>query len=475
MNQRIRIVLGIIAVSCIIMCIGTYLYIGQYVQPSADDFGISYNTQQNLVAGEGYLSTAIKYTIQTYQEWQGSYSSVFILYETAIMVRYGIVGLKVFTMLIILSFYAALLYATRTVLRHCLSKNIGYYTLIIYAVLVFSISNMRIPKEVFYWYNVICIYTIPLSCCVLGSAFLIRYWDAQKNYYWLLACLCGLIAGGGSLQCTAIICYVYLILVLCAYWVRKEGRIKILIAFCCSLMAALINVVAPGNYARYDTVDGEGLHILDAIQYAVMNAASECGKIVITPYLMLALCMGLLVGYCMKNRTRIGIKHIGIVAIVSFLIMVISNFPVALGYSSAYMEERGYFVLDMLIVIAILIIMIMIGSYIAKIQIKYINVAILFILFTLISSVVLYRDSVPVAFCANNIQDGTLQKFDKMWDEAFEQIENSKEANVIIETKHFPNTGILKDPDFSTDATYWVNQGVARFYGKDSVALKYIE
>ena len=44
MNQRIRIALGIIAVSCIIICIGTYLYTGQYVQPSADDFGISYNS-----------------------------------------------------------------------------------------------------------------------------------------------------------------------------------------------------------------------------------------------------------------------------------------------------------------------------------------------------------------------------------------------------------------------------------------------
>lgn len=474
MSRMMRIIGEVLAVGCILFCIGTYVCAGQYVQPSADDFGISFNTKQNLEEGVGYLASAIEYTIQTYQEWQGSYSAVFILYATAIMVRYGIDGLKIFSVIIILCFYTSIIYTTRTVIRHCTNKEIHYNTLIISAILVFTISNVQMPTEIFYWYNVICIYTIPLICCMLGSAFLIRYWDVQKNYYLILSCLCGIVTGGGSLQCAAIICYIYMIIALYCLYQKKACKSKIVIAFFCAFFASVINVIAPGNYARYDTVDGKSLHLLSAIKYAGTNAVKECGRIATTPYLILILFLGFIVGYHMKIYLKISIKDIVIIGGICFGSLIISNFPVALGYSSDYMEARGYNVLGMLIVIGILIIMILLGVYGATYEWKYMN-SVAIVGMVLLVGLTLDRSSMPVAICAKNIQDGTLKKFDKMWDDVFAQIENSDEIDLVIKTKHFPNTMVLKDPDFSTDASYWVNKGVAQYYGKDTIALQYIE
>ena len=371
MNRNKSIIFKVICVvSCFLLLynILPYLYATSFVMPSADDFGFSNSIKEKIGEGKGYFVSAVILTLESYFTWQGTYFCNFLLYLTAPFVRYGIWGIRGLCFISILFFYVSLYYLVKCVMENYFHIKERLKSAFLFSVIVCVISNLRIPSENYFWYNGVCAYTIPLTFALLGVQFLIKYIvEKQKNIYWWAAIFLGIAACGGTLQHAAFLCYVYLCLVMWAWKSKKLHTKKLIIAFGIPLLGAIINVCAPGNFVRHGSIGDGKLHMMEALNYAIQIMVNEIRYVLFETdmivFLLVIIAMGYVVG---KNGQQIKARLFFILLPMLCGGLIISNFPVALGYSSNYMEPRGYFVLDTLITIGVLFAGLAFGSYFSQ-------------------------------------------------------------------------------------------------------------
>lgn len=481
-----KVIIWIISIASILLLLYSiipYLYTTWFIIPSADDFGFSNSVKEQIAAGNGYFISALKLTFETYFTWQGTYFCNFLLYITAPLVRFGIIGVRIMCFICILVFYTSIFCLIRGIFRYLLKLNEYWYSIAFFAMTSWVISNVRIPMEIFFWYNGVCAYTIPLACAFFGCNFMLKYmFDLPKKQYFVGAIILGLAACGGTLQHAAIICYVYLLFAGWSWINRAQGKKKILIVFGSTLLGAVINACAPGNFVRHGDIGDGKMHIGSALGYSLYNALNEMKYILLETDMRYVLIVVLFLGYfAICKEEQVKMKWIAIIMVALFGILWISNFPVALGYSSSYMEPRGYFVLDNMIVIGFGLWAFVIGKWIGQQTYEKIpswSVMMILVVFLFVTYFWEgYRSEKvkPIELCIENCQNGYFERFRDMWEEILENIEESEEENVVVLSKHIPDPSILKNPDLSSDSTYWINITAAEYYEKESISIEWLE
>lgn len=481
---------GLCVVSiCIIgYCLYVYLHMTFYVMPAADDFTISADIRNSRLLGEGFLRLSLKWMCKIYFTWQGTFVSNFLLYFVAPYVRFGSAGIRIFCASSIFLFYGSF-----WMLIHCIMKYLlkckGTVIFFACAFITWLISNARITMEVFFWYNGICVYTIPLIFTLCGVRFFIKYIfvDEQKRNF-VGAVVFGFLACGGVLQCSAVVCFIYLLICIWGFTIEHPRRKRLSIAFAVVLISSLINCLAPGNFTRRGVINEAALPVFRAVEHSLENVLEEfvrlCTKTDMPYLLLVMLLMGFFYNYN-NQQIRVKIWMIVLCGLGVFLCMLVCCYPVALGYSSRLMEPRGYFIVDVFLIIGIMLCMFMLGGWLWQMREYHTSknrfffgsfiVAICMICMTLNTMIPAEKIERPILMCVEDDKQGHFVRFRDMWESILKQIEETDEVYVTVRSQLIPSPQELKNPDLSSDPDYWINVGAAKYFGKETVQIEWMK
>ncbi len=480
----------IAAVGISVYCVSVYLHLASYAMPAADDFVISADIKESILLGEGYFQSALKGMRKIYLTWQGTFVSNFLLYYIAPYVRMGAGGIRIFCMISILLFYVSLWSLIYCIMTNLLKSRQKTTIILVCALSTWLVSNARVMMENFFWYNGACVYTLPLIFALLGIRHLLRYaFDKRTKYDIAGATFFGFLACGGVLQCSAIVCFVYLMICVWGLWNKYAGRKGLITAFAVALASALANCLAPGNFTRQGEINDSGLPVIEAFGWSLQNVLGETWRLLIETDMLYALLIMLLAGFLMRHQKeqsfKVGTRKIALSGLGIILCMWVSCYPVALGYASTLMEPRGYFIIDVFLIAGFMLVAFMAGGFIRQQSEKYIGkkkkmfgitIAFAAAVFCMLYMVLPVKEiKRPLFMCVEDEQFGYLVRFRDMWGEILDQIECSDDVNVTVQSKPIPSPQELKNPDLSSDPKYWINVGAARYFGKETVRIEWIE
>ena len=489
----IKLVLAGLCIACIgisVYCVYIYLHLASFVMPAADDFVISADIKESILLGEGYFQSALKGMREIYLTWQGTFVSNFLLYYIAPYVRMGSGGIRVFCMVSIIFFYGSFWSLIHCIMKKLLGCRQNTAIILVCAMSTWLVSNARVMMENFFWYNGACVYTLPLIFALLGIRHMVRYSIVKKSKGDIAgAIVFGFLACGGVLQCSAIVCFVYLLICAWGFWSKYAGRYGLAAAFFTAFVSALANCLAPGNFTRQGTINESGLPVFKAFGWSLANVLEETWRLLTETDMLYALLIMLLAGFLVWHRSeqpfKIGIRKIALSGLGIILCMWVSCYPVALGYASTLMEPRGYFIIDIFLIAGFMLAAFMTGGFIRQQSEKYIvNQKKRFGIMTVFAAVVLCMLYVvipvkeikrPLFMCVEDDKFGYLVRFRDMWGDILDQIEHSDEMNVTVQSKLIPSPQELKNPDLSSDPEYWINVGAARYFGKETVRIEWQE
>ena len=109
-------------------------------------------------------------------------------------------------------------------------------------------------------------YTVPLSLGLCALVFMMKlFLNKKKCALWISAIL-GICASGGNLSIPAFTCSVGLILIIGNSIKSKKVNYQAVIILILWILAALVNVMMPGNFVRSSNANPDGLNIVSAIQ-----------------------------------------------------------------------------------------------------------------------------------------------------------------------------------------------------------------
>lgn len=246
--------LAFLALAALAVSLLPLLVISVYDHPCTDDY--NYGAYAAQAVREGGLWSAFpaawRKTVETYQNWQGTFSAIYLMSLHPAVFGEGFYFITPFLML------GSLIFSTFFFLQTFLEKLCGAprhaWVLAGCGAAFFSVQLAPSAFEGFFWYNGSLFYTFFYSLSLCLYALVLRMFRAERPGVPLLA-LAGFLAffiGGGNYS-TALL--TFLLLVLAVFWAffrRKALRVRVgaLLSLGLEAAAFAISVVAPGNAVR---------------------------------------------------------------------------------------------------------------------------------------------------------------------------------------------------------------------------------
>lgn len=247
------------------------------------------------------------------------------------------------------------------------------------------------------------------------------------------------------------------------------------IPFCFMFLSGMTAVIAPGNYVR---------HAHFSSSYNIVKGFADAMKmaVIILNHLFHQPLVILLIAFCiyMGIRFRAGIargKTLMLTLFISLLTLVINCFPITFGYARIGSSARLYFLLDFTALVGIVTVSVLAGMHVAclgyifsKYQMKLFMTAFTFLL--LYSTIFYNQDMNTLPWFQTVIATRNIKEIHDVWKECLIEIRDSKESEVeIVIEEEFFDSPILKLPELSDDAEWWVNAVIAQYYNKDKVIV----
>lgn len=437
---------------------------------SADDFNHSNSVGVFHVNILELFRASVRYMTEVYKNWQGTYFSMFLQGFLSPINGLGEGQLAVVMVCNVILFILTLLLLIREICSIIGMEK--HLKALLCLFVVFSILGFKAWTEIFYWFSGAVSYSFPLSFAMLAITLFIKN---KNTATYVVACILSFLACGGSLEVAGAHCFgILTILVVKGF--KNCGKLDYLF-FGISVAGAVINTAAPGNYARHDVIDDSGLHVTDAVMRSVNQSVDSIKYLVFkTPFWLIifsCVMIGIFIGGGKWFHKILACKII----IMYALLPVVTYFPVFLAYSnSEYFPNRCEFVGILVCIFSIMTISILTGVFLkeSKIITGYKEGVIIMLFLCLLLPVInnnyKYSNTLIYRMCSN----GSIEQFKKYHDSAmaiYHQIGEAQSSDVIIESLPEPVPD-FRQINLSTDPGYWINQGVAKYYNKNSVAVK---
>lgn len=475
MNLKRKDVCYIIAIILLILTIVPIFIASGYTVLSADDFSAMKSIRE---AEGGILLFKIINTVRRlYFQWSAGYGGIIIEYTIAwfIMKSRAVVGIS-----LIISFIILLL-SLRLFIKCFMEyfkiesgeRHIMFWA---YVCILVPFLGYNSYPEVMYWFVGNLSYDLSISLNLLAISSMMIIDKKGKKWMYIPAVLLALLMGGMSIQSGLPACFFMLILNIDQ--IRRHK--KIVPAYAApSIMAVIgyaIHVFAPGNFVRHDSLDSTGIHPFSAIHYSIYTAADELMAAFHNPYLLIGLIIMLFLGIKSAKEIKINGYKFTLTLVISFMMMVATCFTVLLGYSASGIEAlpvRCMFVFDFVTYTCLVVCAFACGVYIKRWSglsvspdLKVVTAAVIvFIAFTNAGTMI---QDASWKNMLSDIAHGQISDYNKSVNEILDTIENSEEADVVIDT--LPECPDTFNPFFITSDPYdWYNTAVADYYGKNSV------
>lgn len=472
----------IIILNCLAILFMVYVVTASagYTVFVGDDFTNSVRIGAFRVPFFRYLAASLYYMKDMYFDWQGTYFAMFIQALLSPLNNFGLVQLKIVMILNALLFFGSLFGMVWTVLGFVLKeKRELSFRLTIFTVVLFAILDANVFTEIFFWYCGAAAYAIPFSFILLSVMFFfklndMRYSNKKRTIFCICSAILIFLASGGPLAVTGIGCYTILLLAVRFYLLFKKFSVRNIIVIAAGVLGALINVIAPGNFARHEYGNGESWKLFQSVKWAVKNVLGEAERLTKETLFGIMLIAMLMVGIYMAERLREHFTAYGIVSVLAMGAGFVTAFPVALGYGGPYFPNRCYFLLDITLVLSVFNFAVFIGCLLdrwAKLHTDRRVWAVLWII--LFSSFILCPEALSESALmdvAESKHNGSYKNYYEECVDIYNYLENCTEEDVVLEMPEYIDN--FECFYLDEDESGWVNIGVAQYYNKNSVKRK---
>ncbi len=254
-----------------------------YTVPGCDDYTYGVKTHGAWKAAGSLLAVlkaALDTTAEYWHEWQGTYSSIFLMtlspgilnekwYFLTVFLMTGMLGCSIWALL-------------HVVLKRYVGSASRYRRgLCVLIVLFLSFQTMVAPADGLFWYNGALHYVFMQSVLFFQAAVLLSFRKASgkgSRAAWLaLSCFLAFVLGGANLLTglqSCILTVFLLLYVMYGRWLgdrerreREKRQLWLLLPLLVNLIGFSFNVLAPGNSVRETTAEGMGAVMAIALSF----------------------------------------------------------------------------------------------------------------------------------------------------------------------------------------------------------------
>ena len=456
------------------------IYISKYNHSCADDYSYGIGTHKAWQETHSVLeliNAANSQVKTTYNEWQGSYSAVFLM-----ALQPAIFGEQYYflsTLILLGMFIFSNLYIMKIIFKYYFKINNNIiYLLISLALILISIEFVPTPVQSLFWYNGSIYYTFFYSVMLIFIGLLLKLLKLKQNkkiiIYTVLGAIIAIVLGGGNYT-TALFINLIILLIEIILLIKKDKKaINIGIILAISLISFIISMIAPGNSIRQESLIKTGAFM------AIIKSFDAAGKFIVYKYITKS-AIWLFIAfipiiYKIVNKIDYKFKMPIAFTIITICIYTAQYTPPL--YAQGGMPQRLlniiYYSTYWLILINLVY---WIGYINSKIDIekhlqsiKYKNIILIILIVTgIIIMGTEYKNTVTYK-AIESLTSGEAEQYDKEVQERINNYEDENIKNVEIE----PLTAkpyLLYYDDLTEDGN-WENEALEEFYNKESVKLK---
>ncbi|MDE6386333.1 MAG: hypothetical protein K2L82_00845 [Lachnospiraceae bacterium] len=428
-----------------------------------------------------YLRASFDYVKSMYMDWQGPYFAMFVQAFLSPLNNFGLVQLKIVMIFNALFFMGSLFFVIWAALDYvlCGQDRKLHVRLTLFSIVLFSILDAGIFSEIFFWYCGATAYCMPLSVLQVSAGLFLMsnktsLSNRKKNALTVASAVTLFMAAGGSLAITGTGCYLILLMTVGFYLVSQKISVRNIVITLSGIVGALINVAAPGNYARHSESAGEGFLLFKAVKWTLKNVCMETERLSRETLFGVMMVAMILAGVYLSDRVGRALTAYGIVSILALLTGFVTAFPVAYGYGGPYFPNRCYFILDVALVVTILNFAVFIGCCLDRWSgLRENKSAIAVLSIVLFAMVILGKETMEssaLLAVAKSMNNGSYRDYYEQCTTVYDYLENCPEDDVIIDMPEYIEN--FECFYLDEDENGWVNVGVAMYYHKNSVKRK---
>lgn len=249
---------AILCVFALLLIVIPMTYISKYMWPVSDDFELSIWTKEAYVTTGSVwqvLKRAWDLVVYKYFNWQGAYSSIFLM-----ALQPGIWGDEHYWMGVVLIMFSLLIgiFALSYVLMVKHGKAPKSVWLTITSLVTFAwFLRVMYTEEAFYWWTGASYYTGFYAWGMMIVAAMLcfytdweRYSKGKRCFSYIAGALACLFVAGGNFPTSLMLVLIGIGLVASAFYHKKKSR-SVLTVYTASILAGLlISVLAPGNHTH---------------------------------------------------------------------------------------------------------------------------------------------------------------------------------------------------------------------------------
>lgn len=449
-----------------------------------DDFTHGVRVGAFQVPFFSYVMASLRYMKEIYLDWQGTWFSMFLQAFLSPINNFGLPQLRLVMMGNALFFFFSLFGAIWAMLDFLWKEGRRMHLhicLTIYTVILFSILDADVFTEIFFWYSGAVSYSIPLSFALSAvMCFLMsnngRYTNNRHNLLAAVSAVLLFLAAGGSLAVSGTACYAILLLVL-GFWLAS-GKICVrnTVVLAAGVAGALINVAAPGNFARhtYSSGGSGSWRLMQSVKWTVKNVWAETGRLTRETMFGVMLLVMLIFGIYLSGRIREVLRTYGIISVLASGWGYVTAFPVAFGYSGPSFPNRCYFVLDVVLVLSLLNFAFFAGCCLDKWADLCADRRVWAVLMIVVFAAVVFAPEAigesSLIAVAESKHNGSYRRYYEECRAIYEYLEECPEEDVVLRMPEYIDN--FECFYFDEDADGWVNVGIAAYYHKNSVRKK---
>ncbi len=451
------------------------IYISKFNNPSSDDYTYGIETHKTWEETHSIIEvikTGIKKTQNTFIEWQGSFTAVFLM-----TIQPAVFGEQYYwlsTIFLIGFFILANLYIMKIILRDYFHCNRNIFLGISLLLITLSMQFVPYPVESFYWFNGSIYYTFfySIQLILLGKILIILKEENTQKLNTLISCFLAFFIGTSN-YCTALVSCMILAVIELILIIRKNKKavnIAIILSIC--LTGLLISANAPGNAVRQAQVKEK----MNAINSIICSL--ELGKDFLinwTTSLNIIFYIALIpIMIKIIKQIKYKFKMPIIVTIVTYGIYAAQLTPVLYAQGGNFPLRLLCIVYYSMYWLIIINTFYWLGYICNKIEItetknSYKFCYIIIVLLGIIAIFLNYQKA-NSWIALKSIQTGEASRYQKQIEERIKiyKDENIKDVEVErIKERPF----LLYNSDLHYDPNYWINEAVKEFYNKNSVRL----
>lgn len=457
------------------------IVVSRYVFPLADDYSFSFYTHQSWLHNHSLFDAVLMACRQVYDayfDWQGTFSSIFLmaLQPGSFSVEFYHCVPLFFVAILSISSYFFL----RILLVYALKVDKIYTGIITITYIILIIQYMPYKAEAFFWFNGAIHYVFAHCIFLILAGHLLNLYIGRHRKWNLVGAILASIYIGGTNYVTALETFVFYITIICVLLIRKEMYKNKKIALCglMFLFSFLMNVLAPGNFAKYKSANGIGF--VNSIICAFKEGTHYMFGEWIHWSLVAVILFIIPIWWKIVGKVKISFKYPLLVALYSYC-FVTSMF--AFPLFSIGTARVGRF-LNVIYLIYILLLFCNIGYFIGWVRKRlqciisedigllskgearyYICLIGTVFLFAVISAFGEPQQATS-AFAAKTLYVGEAKKYAETYEKNWEILETTQDNVVTIE-----NLPCKPELFISNDMSQW-NEGIRLFFNKDKVIVR---